>query len=111
MQVGGAGFLDCQATVGSRCLAPVAGVPTCVDMSCSDTGEVLISGVPCDPSAPPLASSTKRGINAEYIAICMSPSCAPHAPPILWLRYSDAVVLLCLHNLAYVLQKICQKQA
>ena len=48
--------MDCQSTArGSRCLqAPDAGAePRCVNMSCSESGVVLVDGVPCDPGAPP----------------------------------------------------------
>eukprot|EP00892_Ulva_mutabilis_P008333 jgi/Ulvmu1/5872/UM025_0134.1 len=42
--------LDCQSTPGQRCLRPLNADPTCVDMSCSATGAVLVGGVPCDPT-------------------------------------------------------------
>lgn len=46
-------LVNCQATPGQRCLELVneQAFPDCVPMSCSAAGEVLVNGVPCDPSA------------------------------------------------------------
>lgn len=44
-------FVDCQSTVGSRCIDTPLGAadPSCVDMRCSPDGDVLVNGAICDP--------------------------------------------------------------
>ena len=58
MQLNRNGAVDCQSTIGSRCLqaqpsASGAATPFCTDMSCSDSGQVLVDGAPCDSCTPP----------------------------------------------------------
>lgn len=75
--------VDCQgahAERGLRCLKKKADRwPECVSMTCSDDGEVLIDGTPCNPSAPqppPRPSWPQR----TPCAASLHPMCPQRAP-------------------------------